>query len=105
MRAKKHLEIKLGQSQRFGIRSSVKDSKKDVGLWTLDVEPTGGRLLLRHAVNGSHAPDQRLAIDPNHAPLGKNLLQCIQSPFVVGMSEDWSQHYVVGDVEIRITGR
>ena len=65
----------------------------------------GIRLLLRDAVNGSHAPDQRFAIDPKHAPFGKKLLECIQSPFVVGMSEDWSQHYGVGDVEIRITGR
>src|SRR6266511_2605119 len=62
-------------------------------------------LLLRHAMNRAHAPDERLAVDWDDLPIGKDFLQSFQRARVVGVAEDRGQHHAIGDVEICVTGR
>src|SRR2546427_3113030 len=71
--------------------------ENDPGLWL--------RLLLRHAMNRAHAPDQGLTIDCDDLTIRKNVLQSFQRARIVRVAEDWGQDYIVGDVEVRIAGR
>src|SRR2546421_11398361 len=63
------------------------------------------RLLLRHAMNRTHAPDKRLAIDSHNVAVRENFLHSFERAEVIRVAEDWSQNHVICDVEVRIAGR
>ena len=44
-------------------------------------------LLLRDAMDRSHAPDQRFAINRDHSAIGKDLLQGLDSADVIHVTE------------------
>src|SRR5215208_7357752 len=62
-------------------------------------------LLLRDAVDGSHAPDQRLAVDRNHSTSAKKVLENLHGASVIRVTEHREKHDVVCDVEVSVTGR
>ena len=80
-------------------------SKNDFGRWTLDIKLNRSRLLLGNAVNGSHAPDERFAINGNNAARWKHSLQRVQRALVICVAEDGSQYNIVRDVEVCVTRR
>ena len=62
------------------------------------------RLLLGDAVDGSHAPDEWLAIDRDYTAVRKNLLHSFKCAAVVAMAEHGKKNDVVCDVEVCVTG-
>ena len=62
-------------------------------------------LLLCYAMDGSHAPDQWLAVDGNYSAILKELLQGLDRADVIRVTKHGKKHDVVGDVEICVTGR
>ena len=49
-------------------------------------------LLLCQAMDRTHAPDERLAIDRNHAAVAKHALQSFDCAAVVGVAKHGQQH-------------
>src|SRR5215212_10727478 len=63
------------------------------------------RLLLCDAMDRSHSPNQRLAIDRYHSAIAEELLQGFDRPSVIRVTEHGKKHDVVCDVEVCVTGR
>src|ERR1051325_8656918 len=63
------------------------------------------RLLLSDAMDRSHAPDQRFAIDRYHSATGEDLLEGLDRASIIIMPEHGKKHDVVSDVEVCVTGR
>ena len=70
----------------------------DIGHATLDFLGLG--LLLGDAMNGSHAPHERLAVDSDNSAIGKDTSQRVYRASIVLMTEDRSEHDIIGDVEV-----
>ena len=62
------------------------------------------RLFVRHAVNGAQSPNQITAIDADHLPAGKALLQDVDGLLVSRTAVGGDEDYGVGDVEVGVTG-
>ncbi len=58
-----------------------------MGLWIINI-PDGRGLLLADAVDGAHAPHERLAVDGHDAPAGEQGLQDVDGALIVGVAED-----------------
>jgi hypothetical protein len=53
-------------------------------------------------MNGSHAPHERFAVDPYNSAIGKDALQCVYRALIVCMTEDRSEHDIIGDVKVSV---
>ena len=62
-------------------------------------------LLLRDAMDCSHAPDEWLAVDWYDSACGEKLLQCFHGAGVIRVAEDGGKNDAVGDVKVCVTGR
>ena len=60
------------------------------------------RLLLSDAVDGSHAPNQRFAVDTHHSPIREDALQYIKCALIVFVIENRGEHHIICDVEVGV---
>ena len=62
-------------------------------------------MLLGHAVDGAHAPNERLAVDWNHSPIGKHALKRFDGARIIRVTKHGCEHDAIRDVEICIARR
>ena len=61
------------------------------------------RLLLGDAVDGSHAPDERFAVDRDHTTSGEQAFEDLYGAVVIRVAEYGGEDDVVRDVKVCVT--
>ena len=61
--------------------------------------------MLRDAVDRSHSPNERLAVDRDDSSIRKDALKSFNRPAIVRMAKYRSEYDAVGDVEVCVARR